>query len=171
VCLIRLGTYYYTIVIMEWFPYRYKFLAFDFYENVEVTKENCRLLLIRLKMEGWLIGKSKVFLRYYNEEYLSRYVQHLDSWNTMPIIDIWLLITHLIIRIEFSVLYPFINVNQHLKSSQFFITNRCYYVLNLNANFQALRDPSEKSCKSTVDAPSIHYEEENSTAVDKTTIW
>lgn len=54
--------------------YRYKFLAFDFYENVEVTKENCRLLLIRLKMEGWLIGKTKVFLRYYNEEYLSRYV-------------------------------------------------------------------------------------------------
>uniref|UniRef100_A0A2S2R2K6 Neither inactivation nor afterpotential protein C n=1 Tax=Sipha flava TaxID=143950 RepID=A0A2S2R2K6_9HEMI len=54
------------------FIHRYKFLAFDFYENVEVTKENCRLLLIRLKMEGWLIGKSKVFLRYYNEEYLSR---------------------------------------------------------------------------------------------------
>lgn len=23
-------------------------------------------------MEGWLIGKSKVFLKYYNEEYLSR---------------------------------------------------------------------------------------------------
>ncbi|VVC25287.1 Hypothetical protein CINCED_3A022449 [Cinara cedri] len=54
------------------FIQRYKFLAFDFYENVEVTKENCRLLLIRLKMEGWLIGKGKVFLRYYNEEYLSR---------------------------------------------------------------------------------------------------
>ncbi|XP_018328516.1 neither inactivation nor afterpotential protein C isoform X2 [Agrilus planipennis] len=51
---------------------RYKFLAFDFDENVEVTKDNCRLLLVRLKMEGWLIGKSKVFLKYYNEEYLSR---------------------------------------------------------------------------------------------------
>lgn len=58
--------------------YRYKFLAFDFYENVEVTKENCRLLLIRLKMEGWLIGKGKVFMRYYNEEYLSRYVTDLN---------------------------------------------------------------------------------------------
>ena len=23
-------------------------------------------------MEGWLIGKTKVFLKYYNEEYLSR---------------------------------------------------------------------------------------------------
>nr|CAI5851827.1 unnamed protein product [Callosobruchus analis] len=31
---------------------RYKFLAFDFDENVEITGDNCRLLLIRLKMEG-----------------------------------------------------------------------------------------------------------------------
>ncbi|XP_023317073.1 neither inactivation nor afterpotential protein C isoform X2 [Trichogramma pretiosum] len=51
---------------------RYKFLAFDFDENVEMTQDNCRLLLVRLKMEGWVIGKTKVFLRYYNEEYLSR---------------------------------------------------------------------------------------------------
>ncbi|KAF9811956.1 hypothetical protein SFRURICE_021313 [Spodoptera frugiperda] len=51
---------------------RYRFLAFDFDENVEVTKENCRLLMIRLKMEGWVLGKSKVFLKYYNEEFLSR---------------------------------------------------------------------------------------------------
>ncbi|XP_076177941.1 STKc_myosinIII_N_like and MYSc_Myo21 domain-containing protein ninaC [Ptiloglossa arizonensis] len=51
---------------------RYQFLAFDFDENVEITKDNCRLLLIRLKMEGWMLGKTKVFLKYYNEEYLSR---------------------------------------------------------------------------------------------------
>ncbi|KAI4465640.1 hypothetical protein MML48_3g00022028 [Holotrichia oblita] len=51
---------------------RYKFLAFDFNENVETTRDNCRLLLIRLKMEGWVIGKTKVFLKYYNEEYLAR---------------------------------------------------------------------------------------------------
>ncbi|KAF5291882.1 hypothetical protein FQA39_LY14219 [Lamprigera yunnana] len=51
---------------------RYKFLAFDFDEGIEETKENCRLLLIRLNMENWVIGKSKVFLKYYNEEYLSR---------------------------------------------------------------------------------------------------
>lgn len=47
-------------------------MAFEFDENVELTKDNCRLLLIRLKMEGWLIGNTKVFLKYYNEEYLSR---------------------------------------------------------------------------------------------------
>ncbi|KAL1494679.1 hypothetical protein ABEB36_010244 [Hypothenemus hampei] len=51
---------------------RYQFLAFDFDENVEISKENCRLLLIRLKMEGWMIGRSLVCLKYYNEEYLSR---------------------------------------------------------------------------------------------------
>ncbi|KAK5646208.1 hypothetical protein RI129_004672 [Pyrocoelia pectoralis] len=51
---------------------RYKFLAFDFNENVDVTKENCRLLLIRLNMENWAIGKTEVFLKYYHEEYLSR---------------------------------------------------------------------------------------------------
>ncbi|RLU25647.1 hypothetical protein DMN91_001804 [Ooceraea biroi] len=62
--------YPYRLPFQE-FLRRYKFLAFDFNETVEVTKDNCRLLLIRLKMEGWIIGKTKVFLKYYNEEYLS----------------------------------------------------------------------------------------------------
>ncbi|XP_012540143.1 neither inactivation nor afterpotential protein C isoform X2 [Monomorium pharaonis] len=66
----RLG-YPYRIPFQE-FLRRYKFLAFDFDETVEMTKDNCRLLLIRLKMEGWIIGKTKVFLKYYNQEYLSR---------------------------------------------------------------------------------------------------
>jgi myosin-3 len=52
--------------------FRYKFLAFDFGETVDVTKDNSRLLLVRLKMEGWVIGKSKVFLKYYHVEYLAR---------------------------------------------------------------------------------------------------
>lgn len=30
------------------------------------------MLLIRLKMEGWVIGTTKVFLKYYNEEFLAR---------------------------------------------------------------------------------------------------
>nr|XP_012228924.1 PREDICTED: neither inactivation nor afterpotential protein C isoform X1 [Linepithema humile]XP_012228934.1 PREDICTED: neither inactivation nor afterpotential protein C isoform X1 [Linepithema humile] len=63
--------YPYRIPFQE-FLRRYKFLAFEFNETVEMTKDNCRLLLIRLKMEGWIIGKTKVFLKYYNEEYLSR---------------------------------------------------------------------------------------------------
>ncbi|KAJ8920810.1 hypothetical protein NQ315_004951 [Exocentrus adspersus] len=51
---------------------RYRFLAFDFNENVEPSRDNCRLLMVRLKMEGWALGKTKIFLKYYNEEYLSR---------------------------------------------------------------------------------------------------
>jgi myosin-3 len=47
-------------------------LAFDFDENVDENADNCRLLMVRLKMEGYAMGKSKVFLKYYNEEYLAR---------------------------------------------------------------------------------------------------
>ncbi|KAK3908653.1 Neither inactivation nor afterpotential protein C [Frankliniella fusca] len=63
---------YSTRVPFEEFLRRYQFLAFDFDESVDITKDNCRLLLIRLKMEGWVLGKTKVFLKYYHEEYLSR---------------------------------------------------------------------------------------------------
>lgn len=38
-----------------------------------MTKDNCRLLFLRLKMEGWALGKTKVFLRYYNDEFLARW--------------------------------------------------------------------------------------------------
>ncbi|XP_047740361.1 uncharacterized protein LOC108664714 [Hyalella azteca] len=57
---------------------RYQCLAFDFDESVELTGGNARLLLLRLKMEGWAIGSSRVFLKYYMEEHLSRlYEDHL----------------------------------------------------------------------------------------------
>ena len=51
---------------------RYQFLAFDFDEKVDVTMENCRLLLLRLKMDGWRLGKTKILLKYYAHEYLIR---------------------------------------------------------------------------------------------------
>ncbi|TGZ39750.1 Neither inactivation nor afterpotential protein C [Temnothorax longispinosus] len=75
--------YPYRVPFQE-FLRRYKFLAFDFDETVEMTKDNCRLLLIRLKMEGWIIGKTKVFLKYYNEEYLS----HLYETQVKKIIKV-----------------------------------------------------------------------------------
>ncbi|XP_035209173.1 neither inactivation nor afterpotential protein C-like, partial [Stegodyphus dumicola] len=59
---------------------RYKYLAFDFDEEVELNKQNCQLLLIRLKMDGWKMGLNKVFLKYYAEEYLSRlYETHVKK--------------------------------------------------------------------------------------------
>ncbi|KAG8189313.1 hypothetical protein JTE90_019070 [Oedothorax gibbosus] len=64
----------------EEFLNRYKYLAFDFDEEVELSKENCQLLLIRLKMDGWKMGINKVFLKYYTEEYLSRlYETHVKK--------------------------------------------------------------------------------------------
>lgn len=51
---------------------RYCFLAFGFNEKVMASRENCRLLLVRLKMDGWALGKSKVFLKYYHVEFLAR---------------------------------------------------------------------------------------------------
>lgn len=51
---------------------RYCFLAFGFDEKVVSTRENCRLLLVRLKMDGWALGKSKVFLKYYHVEFLAK---------------------------------------------------------------------------------------------------
>lgn len=51
---------------------RYCFLAFGFEEKVVANRENCRLLLMRLKMDGWALGKSKVFLKYYHVEVLAK---------------------------------------------------------------------------------------------------
>lgn len=63
----------YILIELHFNPsYSYQFLAFDFDEPVEMTKDNCRLLFLRLKMEGWVLGKNKVFLRYYNDEFLAR---------------------------------------------------------------------------------------------------
>lgn len=51
---------------------RYCFLAYGFDERVIANRESCRLLLLRLKMDGWALGKSKVFLKYYHIEFLSK---------------------------------------------------------------------------------------------------
>jgi len=51
---------------------RYCFLAFGYEERVIADRDNCRLLLLRLKMDGWSLGKTKVFLKYYHVEFLSK---------------------------------------------------------------------------------------------------
>ena len=53
--------------------FRYQTLAFNFDETVDMTSSNARLLLVRLKMEGWAVGATRVFLKYYMEEYLNRW--------------------------------------------------------------------------------------------------
>ncbi|XP_034246808.1 myosin-IIIb-like [Thrips palmi] len=51
---------------------RYYFLGFGFKDNVPTTRESCRLLLVRLHLDGWALGKTKVFLKYYHVEYLAK---------------------------------------------------------------------------------------------------
>lgn len=51
---------------------RYYFLGFGFKDNVPATRESSRLLLVRLHMDGWALGKTKVFLKYYHVEYLAK---------------------------------------------------------------------------------------------------
>ena len=36
------------------------------------TADCCRLLLLRLSMDGWAVGRTKVFLKYYHVEYLAK---------------------------------------------------------------------------------------------------
>lgn len=57
------------------FVTRYAFLAFSYDEIVVPTRETARLLLLRLNMDGWALGKTKVFLKYYHIETLSRLYQ------------------------------------------------------------------------------------------------
>lgn len=56
----------------EEFLKRYGFLAFSYDEDVKPCRDTSRLLLLRLKMDGWALGKSKVFLKYYHVERLAR---------------------------------------------------------------------------------------------------
>lgn len=56
---------------------KYCFLAFGFRERVVANRDSCRNLLVRLKMDGYALGKSKVFLKYYHIEYLAKlYEEH-----------------------------------------------------------------------------------------------
>ncbi|CAD0194743.1 unnamed protein product [Chrysodeixis includens] len=56
----------------EDFLKRYGFLAFSYDEVMKPNRDTSRLLLLRLKMDGWALGKSKVFLKYYHVEVLAR---------------------------------------------------------------------------------------------------
>jgi len=51
---------------------RYCFLGFGFEERVVADRETCQKFLVHLKLDGWAVGKTKVFLKYYHVEYLSK---------------------------------------------------------------------------------------------------
>lgn len=52
------------------------------YEKVPQTRDNCRHLLVKLKLDGWAIGKTKVFLKYYHIEHLTKLHEKQVRHNT-----------------------------------------------------------------------------------------
>uniref|UniRef100_A0A8C6UWJ9 non-specific serine/threonine protein kinase n=1 Tax=Neogobius melanostomus TaxID=47308 RepID=A0A8C6UWJ9_9GOBI len=56
---------------LEEFVNRYYYLAFRAHQPPEPGKENVIAILERAKLENWVMGKTKVFLRYYHVEQLN----------------------------------------------------------------------------------------------------
>ncbi|CAF1580482.1 unnamed protein product [Adineta ricciae] len=54
------------------FIQRYAILAYPTTMDLPLTRETCENILHKLKMQNWTTGKSKVFLKYYHAEQLSR---------------------------------------------------------------------------------------------------
>ncbi|XP_068603891.1 myosin-IIIa [Brachionichthys hirsutus] len=54
---------------------RYAILAFHAHEEPAATQESCAAILERVKLEGWAMGKTKVFLKYYHVEHLNLMLQ------------------------------------------------------------------------------------------------
>ncbi|XP_032386224.1 myosin-IIIb, partial [Etheostoma spectabile] len=58
-------------ILFEEFVSRYYYLAFRAHQMPETSKENVVAILERAKLEAWVLGKTKVFLRYYHVEQLN----------------------------------------------------------------------------------------------------
>ncbi|XP_023679234.2 myosin-IIIa [Paramormyrops kingsleyae] len=50
---------------------RYSLLAFKANEEPTLTPETCAVILEKMKLENWVLGKTKVFLKYYHVEQLN----------------------------------------------------------------------------------------------------
>ena len=60
--------------------FSYAFLAFRVEEQVTPDRQSCEMLLQRIKLDGWAVGRTKVFLKYYHVEYLSKlYSQQVNQ--------------------------------------------------------------------------------------------
>ncbi|XP_064598215.1 myosin-IIIb-like isoform X2 [Liolophura sinensis] len=76
---IRRQGYSHRIVFSE-FLSRYYFLGFGFEPVPDISAENCRILLEKLGLENWQLGRTKVFLKYYHiEELTRRYEEYLKK--------------------------------------------------------------------------------------------
>lgn len=72
------------------FDFRYSFLVSSFREYLPPTREGCKLVLARLKIEGWALGKTKVFLKYYHVECLTKiYEEQVSIDFRVPQVNFW----------------------------------------------------------------------------------
>ncbi|XP_041116372.1 myosin-IIIb-like [Polyodon spathula] len=55
----------------EEFVKRYYYLAFRAHQMPSTTKENCAAILEKARLDKWVLGKTKVFLKYYHVEQLN----------------------------------------------------------------------------------------------------
>ncbi|XP_062312272.1 myosin-IIIb-like [Osmerus eperlanus] len=67
---IRRQGYSHRILFQE-FVNRYYYLAFRAHQMPDTSLENAVVILERAKLENWVVGKTKVFLKYYHVEQLN----------------------------------------------------------------------------------------------------
>ena len=54
---------------------RYQILAYPLHKKVSGDAATCGKILTKSKLENWLIGRTKVFLKYYHVEELARLLE------------------------------------------------------------------------------------------------
>uniref|UniRef100_A0A673M0J2 Myosin IIIB n=1 Tax=Sinocyclocheilus rhinocerous TaxID=307959 RepID=A0A673M0J2_9TELE len=58
-------------ILIEEFVNRYYYLAFRAHQMPQGSRENAIIILQRAKLDNWVLGKTKVFLKYYHVEQLN----------------------------------------------------------------------------------------------------
>ncbi|XP_074193924.1 myosin-IIIb [Rhinolophus sinicus] len=58
-------------ILFEEFVQRYYYLAFRAHQTPLASKENCVAILEKSRLDHWVLGKTKVFLKYYHVEQLN----------------------------------------------------------------------------------------------------
>nr|XP_047917486.1 myosin-IIIb isoform X11 [Anser cygnoides] len=64
-------------ILFEEFVKRYYYLAFKAHETPLGSRENCLAILEKSKLENWILGKTKVFLKYYHIEQLNLFLREV----------------------------------------------------------------------------------------------
>ncbi|XP_058520600.1 myosin-IIIb isoform X3 [Ochotona princeps] len=64
-------------ILFEEFVKRYYYLAFRAHQTPPASKESCIAILEKSRLEHWVLGKTKVFLKYYHIEQLNLLLQEV----------------------------------------------------------------------------------------------